>query len=97
MSSDSDTRGGASSDNQTEAAAVPFYDVSTNEAAEVRVRAGWTDGEEVSLAIDAQVPLANAQDQVLTAFNWWADRWAEILQAEQQAAVQNEGPIDDAE
>lgn len=79
-----DDRRAMSEEPPEELAALPFFDVGTNDAAKVRVRAGWSNGEDVDLVIDAQVGMGSAQDQLLTAFNWWRDRWVEILQASQE-------------
>lgn len=67
-----------------EIAALPFLDVGTDDQARVRVRAGWSNGQDVDLAIDAQLGIGSGQDQLLTAYNWWRDRWVEILQASQE-------------
>lgn len=74
--------------------AIPFFDVQSLDGARVHVRAGWANAEEVELSIEARVELGSAQDQILTAFNWWRDRWAELFQASQEPA---EEPVDDAE
>lgn len=73
------------SEAEEEREVFPFYNVQSLSGTEVRVQAGWASEEQVKdLAIDAIVGPSVGQDQILTAYNWWLERWSEIFQAGQQ-------------
>lgn len=76
---------------EAEPGVLPYLDVRSLSDAQVQVRAGWASEEQIEeLAIDAVVGPSVGQDQMLTAFSWWLERWGEIFQASQQPAEEAE-------